>query len=193
MFFSELPPELREHLEQHITRMQMSNSAFQHDIQRLFEELDKEHLVTLHHLLEHLARADSPTYAAYLTGTVAATLKHRFNVCSCGVNHDEELLGVKAPGDPMQEPDERGTQSLFDQERDTVESVDDRYRKFLQACRDYGVKIDPDHVSMHYDDPNQTPVVCKNCDQKYISLSDRMVKPPGVENCEGCVNKTKWG
>lgn len=34
---------------------------------------------------------------------------------------------------------------------------------------------------------------CNNCGKKYPSLQDRMMKPPGIEGCDGCIHKEKWG
>lgn len=185
MEFSELPlpPEVKDAVERHITQQQMSVQSFRHDVQRLFEELDKEHLVTLRHLFNHLCIAEDGRYASYLEGIAATTLHHRFNVCaSCGVNHDEELL--KQP-----EPVDEGTQeSLFAAQASYT--ADELYRQFLQRCRDYGCKPTD---KINQDDLNKTPVACQNCGKEYVSLEDRMIEPPGAEHCEGCVHKTKWG
>lgn len=34
---------------------------------------------------------------------------------------------------------------------------------------------------------------CNNCGKIYSSLQDRMMKPPGIEGCDGCIHKVKWG
>lgn len=34
---------------------------------------------------------------------------------------------------------------------------------------------------------------CKNCAMPYQSLEDRMRREPGVANCPGCREKTRWG
>lgn len=34
---------------------------------------------------------------------------------------------------------------------------------------------------------------CNNCGKRYPSLQDRMMKPPGIEGCDGCIQKVKWG
>jgi hypothetical protein len=182
-----IPEEMKEAIRNTMAQQQMTVESFRHDVQRLFEELKMEHLLTLRHLFSHLMSADDGRYAAYLEGTAAATLFHRFHVCpSCGKDHDKELLETSMEVDG-------GTQhSIFDKEVIEVENADDRYRRFLQTCRDYGVRI-PEGERGNIEDPNKTPVVCMNCGTKYVSLEDRMIKPPGPENCEGCVNKTKWG
>lgn len=34
---------------------------------------------------------------------------------------------------------------------------------------------------------------CRDCDLEYVSLNDRMVKPPGASGCHGCQQKSAWG
>lgn len=34
---------------------------------------------------------------------------------------------------------------------------------------------------------------CNNCGKIYPSLQDRMMQPPGIEGCDGCIHKSKWG
>lgn len=36
-------------------------------------------------------------------------------------------------------------------------------------------------------------IVCANCGYHYPSVADRMLRPPGKQNCPGCVHKEKWG
>lgn len=187
-----IPEEMKEAIKEHTARQQLSAESFKHDVQRLFEEAPLDHLVTLRHIFAHMVAGDDSLYAAYLEGTVATTIHHRFKVCpSCGKNHDEELF--HAASLEADQPVPGGSQaSLFGQEQEAVQSTDDLYRAFLQRCRDYGVKPQ-EGVYKNFDDPDATPVQCMNCGFKYVSLRDRMVKPAGPENCEGCVHKAKWG
>ena len=41
--------------------------------------------------------------------------------------------------------------------------------------------------------PDKDGVVCASCGLEYVSLEDRMLKKPGVEGCEGCIQAAKWG
>lgn len=35
--------------------------------------------------------------------------------------------------------------------------------------------------------------ICLECGYQYPSIEDRMIRPPGIDNCPGCINKTKFG
>lgn len=196
-----IPEEMKEAIRSDMTRQKMQMDSFQHDVQRLFEELNKDHLLTLRHVFSHLAHADNGLYAAYLEGVAAASLRHRFNVCpSCGVNHDEEFIeAAKTVTVSDGEPVEGGEQpSLFAQEqqamidRQASEDADNKYRTFLQTCREYNVRI-PEGVQGNTAEPYKTPVVCMGCGHEYVSLEDRMLADPGVKGCPGCMHKAKWG
>lgn len=173
MDFEMLPPEIRDQLQQQIEQRHMELESFRHDIQRLFEELNQDHLLTLRHLLNHISLSEKAIFPAYLEGIAAATLKYRFNVCaSCGVNHEEELLKENASHPDVADDEPLPTQlSLWEDEQAAL-SMD----KF---------NVEPI--------PDSDAVKCRNCGQVYVSLADRMVKPPGVENCPGCIHKAKWG
>jgi hypothetical protein len=40
---------------------------------------------------------------------------------------------------------------------------------------------------------NGTEIKCNNCLMTYVSLADRMLRPPGVDGCGGCQQKGAWG
>jgi hypothetical protein len=189
-----IPEEMKEAIKNEMASQQMTIESVRHDIQRLFEELSMEHLLTLRHLFSHLVAAEDGRYAAYLEGTAAATLYHRFHVCpSCGKDHDKELL--EAAHAELKQPEPAGDgaiqPSLFDQEQVAVMSIED----WFTNCAKYNVEAIPveGDQGLPADPAKNQPVQCKNCEYKYVNLADRMIKEPGPENCEGCVNKTKWG
>lgn len=175
MELSDLPPAVQAAIEQ----QQMTATAFRHDVQRLFEEASKEHIGTLRQLFRILCESEDGRYASYLEGVAATTLRHRFDVCpTCLVNHDEELLAH--PDKPDAQP------ALMDGRGEpTPEALPDEptYEDYLRECKKFNVE--PIGV--------EGAVKCLGCDKEYVSLADRMVKPPGPEHCEGCVHKTKWG
>lgn len=64
-----------------------------HDVNRLFDELDKEQLMALRILFRNFAEANDARIPSYYEGIAATSLKSRFNICtSCSVDHDAELL-----------------------------------------------------------------------------------------------------
>lgn len=41
--------------------------------------------------------------------------------------------------------------------------------------------------------PETTYYNCDNCGLQYVSLADRMLRPPGIDGCGGCQNKSAHG
>lgn len=178
----EVKAQLREQLDQH----HMAIETFRHDVQRLFEEVHKEHLVTLRHLFNHFAQVGNQVYPAYLEGVTAATLHYRFGVCaSCGEDHAEALLkqdGADSQGQPAVDGETVGQMNIDE----IVHQTDEE--RYVDNCVKWGVTP----VDTELPGPNAR-VKCNRCGQVYPNLADRMVKPPGLENCPGCVHKAKWG
>lgn len=181
-----IPEEIKEQIRKEMDENHMRLEAFRHDVQRLFEEIDKDHLVTLRHVFFQFAQTPNPQYAAYLEGVAATTLHYKYGVCgSCGEDHTEALLKEDgSPGSQPQPPVEvEGQLSLMD----TLQA--DERSSFEEKCLEFGVE-----PLYQFGVPlDQTRVQCCNCKQIYVNLADRTVKPPGDENCPGCIHKAKWG
>lgn len=184
IFGMEPPPEVRAELQRHLDKQVMSEQAFHHDVGRLWTELKPDQLVTIKTLLTRIARADEPSAAvAYYTGVISTTLHYKHNVCeACGINHDEDMMAAASPVDKLiaehGEPFEPVNQAEFDAKHEEY-----GVRLYTQDDLDKGLVVGPE----------EQPVICKNCGTLFQSLEDRMLRPPGAENCEGCVQKTKWG
>lgn len=50
------------------------------------------------------------------------------------------------------------------------------------SMKEYGLRRD-----------NDGKLICTECGQGYVSLDDRMLRPPGARGCSGCQQKAKWG
>lgn len=170
--FMPIPEEMRQHLEQQAAKQEMFADSYRHAVQRMFDELSREHLETLRQILHNLTMSGS-TLAAYYEGQVATSLHTRFNVCSgCGVNHDEQAEDLHQPG-----PD--GTVQ-------TVIVAGDLTHEDLTNMEKYNLD------DLREEDTNRLlGFVCKGCGLKYSSIEDRMVKEP--DECHGCQEKARWG
>lgn len=180
-----IPEEMKEAIRSTMEHKNMSAEAFKHDIQRLLEEADRDHLLTMRHLFAILAADEDGRYAAYLEGCAAATLSQKHGVCSsCGKNHDEEFLSAGQPAGDGVQP------SMFEVEQQAIST----YAEYSELCTKYRViNAVPPSDSDTFSDIVGQAVRCTNCGQQYVNLTDRMLKPPGVEGCEGCIHKEKWG
>lgn len=180
-----IPEEMKDAIRSTMEQNNMSAEAFKHDVQRLLEEADKDHLLTMRHLFAIMSTAEDGRYAAYLEGCAAATLSQKYSVCSsCGKNHDEEFLSAAQPAGDGVQP------SMFESEQQSISEI----ATWAELCERYGVlDIGPPLDSDTQSDIIEHKVQCKHCGQVYVNLADRMIKPPGKEGCEGCIHKEKWG
>lgn len=171
------PEEMKRIQDEH----EMSLEAFRHDVQRLFDELSVDHLVTLRMLLHQIASGGLESYAAYLEGIAAATLHVKHNRCAgCGKDHNEELLAPSEKVDTTEPRVEPGDELMVTDDENL--SVEENYKRNLKLFR----------VAHPEDLPGMGgPVVCVDCSYGYPSLEDRMLRSP--DDCPGCHNKAKWG
>lgn len=192
--FFPIPEEIRQHLIAQNDRHEMALDSYRHEVHRMFDEMSKEHLLTLRHIFHNMS---DHSLAAYYEGCVSTTLSIKYNVCpGCGVNHEEQMQeqlnkesepmvtdGVTIqtlqefvngePGiilDPAQPP-------LFE-----VDLTEDDYRNM----KDYNL-----------DDAREEGTgkllgfICIKCGMRYQSIEDRMTKEP--DECSGCHQKAMWG
>lgn len=183
MFFMD-PDEMDRH--------QQAHTVAAHDVKRFFDELTEEQLRVLGMILDGIAVADNPTrIAGHLGGRVLAMRQLKFGICpACNENHDRDLENIAHEGTP-----------------ETPLHVDARRRaagnevKFLEIG-DTGSLSPAERALMkeyNIDDLREEETmrlvgfVCLECGMRYSTIQDRMMKPPGVEGCSGCIQKAKFG
>lgn len=89
----DLPPEVKEAVEKELDRRMMIAESRRHDIQRLFDELSKDQLLTLRQVFSDVSTELSGRYASYLEGCLSAILHYKHNICAgCGENHEEKFV-----------------------------------------------------------------------------------------------------
>lgn len=91
------PNEAMRRAEEQHQRFHQAVDAQKHDVRRLFTEIKKEHLVTLHDLLGSLVNSDEEVAAAaaHFHGQAKIYLEMLHKICSaCGKDHDEAIQDV---------------------------------------------------------------------------------------------------
>jgi len=132
--------------------------------------------------------AGDQTYACYIRGLVVGK-KELLGVCSCGVNHEEEAEAALTPTKSAM------VERQFDFDPNYIEGVDTEYPAMVELDSEANLeKYSLETVSAYQDgDPHPTGLRCKECNQMYPSVEDRMMRPPGVEGCGGCQIKSAHG
>lgn len=152
----------------------MRGDAFRHDIQRLFDELSVEHLMTLRRLLTLIAQQTDATLASYLEGVASTTLHLKHDVCGgCGKNHLNDLLENETKSNEAAANTDNSNEQL------------NALNNFKENLFVYQVVL-PDGSHTLND-----PVICIYCGEVFESLEKRMETFPGPAGCPGCLNKTE--
>lgn len=179
-------------------RREMEISAFQHDFQRLFEELPEEQLRVIRTMMQ-LVECEHNINAAKWEAMIAWAMKVRFGTCvTCGVNHDTELHV------PEHEPESGSDhvqvlvgEVLIEEAAKAVDPEADDLFGFTDTQRGQMAEYHLDDV---YDEDTGKLLyfACTGiegmkgpCGVTYPSIEDRMLKPP--ESCSGCFQRMMHG
>lgn len=83
------PEELAAHVARQNSKQDMEADASRHALALLFEELTRDQLMSMKHLMQYLQQSGAMG-ATFYAGYVTSELQRRFGVCSaCGVSHHE--------------------------------------------------------------------------------------------------------
>lgn len=209
-----MPPQIAQMLEQ----QEMEMEATRHDISRFFEELSDEQLVTVRRLFGLIgsSRKQAPAAANYYEGICSGLLAGRGLCMGCGKDHTKALLEHDAP------PTTQTNESAQAEDRVTV-TTDDLEGTMVEPIsvngvpwefNDQGVVIlndeqkaqmieyglDDAYVIENDGPPQFLGFACTRCLNSdgsprriFVSIVDRMLRPPGIEGCTACIEKAKWG
>lgn len=195
-FFNMFQPPSEEDVERMKAaheRHLMALDEFRHSSQRLFDELDQDQLRTLQTMMHILVDTTGSTMASLWEGIVAATLKHKYNICiTCGVNHEEETPmppSQPAGEKPMNEEQEPSFVGYVIQPRHPDE-LDDYARKLMRTYHLDDVYDQDTGQFLHF---RCTGINGFNqpCGMTHPTIKDRMLKSP--EDCSGCYRRMAQG
>lgn len=182
---------MTEEMKAHLERQDMAIESYRHDVQRLFDELPKEHLLTLRIMLNQFTTEADSRLTSYYEGVAATTLAYRFKVCGgCGRDHSEELLDEPAPEDKNFQTEKffslrEGDKTLFNVPTDEGGLSELTVEQFRQM-EEYNLDDVRDENTLKL-----LGFICKNCGLRYVSIEDRMLKRP--DDCHGCQIKSAHG
>lgn len=183
--FEDLPPEVQAqvvHMREHEEKANMSQDAGHHSLISGLESMSQDQLLAVRSLLAG-ASSLGKAFAQYWDGLCVGMLYKVHNLCpGCGKNHDVELEKFVTPEAPTPATDPDAVPEP-DWSMPHGRMISDMPMRTLQAMQLYGLKLDTLNER----------VICENCGTPYPSIADRMLRRPGKENCEGCVNKEKFG
>jgi len=196
-FFFGSQAEYEQAMANQAAQVQSRYLEFYDFIERL-DYADMNTLAWMMHRVQH-----DPGFAEHVIGTMAGRTRWRDGKCGCG----DEIHPVSDHLDPawvlgaQEKKSDSAIPETTNDDEDFAQMVakfsvqkffeagsEDELARFAGLMDKWGVNyVGEDTTSV------SNKVSCNNCGRVYESLADRMVKPPGIENCDGCVQKTKWG
>ena len=191
-FFQPPSDEDRAAMQAAHDRMHMADEDFKHSTQRMFQELNLDNLKNLQAMLQVIQSRTGDPLVALWEGIIVTEMKYRFGICiTCGVNHDEDLLG-KQTETPAEEPPLSVDKLKVDEEDTPLPSfgISDEDRS----------KMEEYHLDDVYDSDSGQFLYFKctgikgsrgPCGVTYPSIEDRTLNPP--EHCSGCFQRMMHG
>jgi hypothetical protein len=181
--------EMREAREHHMMHVQDNT----HAVKQMLNNLSADDLKALDMLL---VTCFSEVNIGYFRGQITQLLEKKYEVCPCGVNHEEEFKTdqpktesvskddrlIEGMPEDMKLPKDFATDYVTLPDNEVVEIGSPRFNKLLDLY----------NLTLTGDDTGRTFYRCI-CGVDYQSLPDRMLRPPGVEGCSGCQQRSAWG
>lgn len=156
-----------------------------HAIKQLLDDLNEDQLLALDLML---INASSPTANGYFHGLISMMLQIKFDVCACGEKHNPE---DEFPDVPVSKPPTVPNEAT-EHKGKSIEDVD---LPLAVGSTEWHAKLEEYNIVVIYQshDSGAYELRCDGCNKAYPSIEDRMLRPPGIEGCEGCQQKSAWG
>lgn len=170
-----------------------------HEIRRFMQELSETQLTTLIIMMDAFTGEGGPSRANYFKGMATAVMDSKFGICwacqesPCKTDHavaemlkkGDEVPTTQAP--PVAAP---GSTEPPAEPRDLQVGEDGLLSPYqIEAMARYNLD------DLREEGTNKLlGFICLDCMfMRYPSIKDRAMRPPGKENCSGCIDKTKFG
>lgn len=206
MTFFNSREELMAFMQEQAAKQEMAQDDYRHGVQRMFDELTEEQLVSLRHMLHNIAMSSESQLASYYEGQTSQALYHKFNICpGCGVDHEKELL---TPPEDIAEKKEENVMAPMDLSDELLVEVEDahtEYPKIGVATQTYvqtwldeqGQRETMERLGLDdaYDEETKKFLgfICLNCQMIHPSIQSRLNHGEDKNDCAGCIRKVKWG
>ena len=180
--FEQLPEEVQAQLKEQQETHELENADILHQLNDIFDKLDKDELKILRRLLE-VCHGDE-SVAHHMIGRITEILRSQHHLCNCGKDHDAEVRKITEPIEvPQPQPELTIPSQIHEQEQQETYTEED----LKQLYERYHVYPDGN--------PKSKRVYCatEGCTNYWMSLEHRMNSQMGSGGCPLCANKTKWG
>lgn len=181
----DLPPEVLASFRHRVEMEEMNAQEKRHSMHAFFKERSADELQLLRQLM-HAGRHD-PEVLIHFEGVATTLLDLKFDQCPCGGDHDAEGL-LQTPPPEEQQPDEPVNTVGGPGEFGSIEEQDMSGVYDPTVLEEYGMEYVPVP-----DNPRVNYLRCAKCKTPSVSMSDRMLRDPGVKGCETCKHTEKWG
>lgn len=185
-FFSGTPEEMMKKIQEVHEHSHALLNDFQHKMEEIWQALSADQLDSLAKWLSFVSSQPHVNMVSQLSYTAGALFRlSSVNADTCMVcdkNHEEamrmELLTQTSPPVKIDETPQKDPDNVIGP--DEIAEIELRWQEDLV---EYNL----------IQDFTKGGFKCSKCGKPYPSVEDRKLKPAGVEGCDGCIEKAKWG
>lgn len=196
--FANNPEELAQKIQDTHRLMRDRMRDEHHQVLEFCDSLDGDQLNVLSTILHRTSH--NPETALRLAGIADALAHQKSNgkFCLCGQNHQaeiDEMLKQEGanpgltpiPGVVSGEEANRLLSAIMGVRPDPADYAEEA--TYNNVCAEYNVTPNQPWEEVQ----GNGRVTCKGCGLEYIHLEDRVLKPPGIDGCHGCQEKSAHG
>lgn len=183
--------EMRRQMEEAHETQHLHVLNFQHMLEEAWQALNYEQLYAVAKWMALTADSGNASRnLAYHAGSLFRLAADKSTKCMvCDKNHDEEVKSLlNTPGD--------GSTLVADGETEPHPPTDEpvgsdlSYEDTQRMIAEHEANVTLYRLTQNFD---RGGFNCTGCGMYYLSLEDRMLKPPGIEGCSGCQWKSGHG
>lgn len=186
-----LPPEVIADAQRQHDLYHMKTQAVRHDMFAFLDSLDEDQAKQFSLLVRVFAREEDSSYAKYIDGYFSGLRERKFGICpGCSVNHDQMPDDMR-PNEPVESVVSDGSNKVtsVEEEASWINTDYVLTEADLERMNEYNL----DDLRDEDDKSTLLGFICLGCGMRYISIADRMLRPPGIAGCSGCQLKSGHG
>lgn len=177
------------HMQRQSDMTMMANEELHNRIARLLEDCDTEDLRTIQTMFAIFAGEGGRELIIYWIGYAASLERQRFGSPAGETGSDPSggfWNGETCPRCSSPDPKKH----LVVQYGGRVQLCSDHWHDLIGHPTVDAAFLEEYNLNRQI---GQRQVTCRGCGLLYISLEDRMLKPPGIDGCSGCQQRSAQG
>jgi len=192
--FGHIPEELQVRMQEAHDHHVAHIMDFQHSIEEVWQSLTAEQQYTIAGWFNYLANSSADQVRCNLSYTAGSLYRLSAQGSSkcivCDKNHDEEIEGLLPPATDQVAPEHEHHTHVKTQSSEQDAAAAAAYEESQRIIAEHEANVEKWGLVQDFE---KGGFKCASCGMPYPSLEDRMLKPPGIDGCHGCQQKSATG